>query len=251
MRLGITVFCLAFSSMFADIHLSSQPWIENFLETKASVFAEQVKTEKKCTHQGVFQFSTSPYPECQTDVLIAGNSIKTGKAAIRAEKLVFSDLEGEPFALSFVGEVSKSRETRVRNPAFFEMAKNCLEVGVGAGKHLCVRKEFYTQVFSYLFGGVGTQNASWAQVEVGVQHVLYESHFLRVSFSHVHSFGKDRSFLGFGTIRSRINNISFTYQYRFLNELDLIISLAKRYVDKGPIRSAQVLSLGVSYPISW
>ena len=192
--------------------------------------------------------STSPHPDWQVDAAAAAGSISAGKIAVRAERLVFSDLKDAPFALSLYFQAEKSQKKRAKNPSFFEMTQEAGEVGIGFGKHIYVAEQDYTQLYSYLSGGVG-RRARWGQVEAGLYHSFQAHQAVRCSFSHLISFPHHHIFSGFGTIHTSINAVSLQYIYR-LEALELFVQLSKRWVNQGPLRSAEIYRVGFSFPIS-
>ena len=258
MRTLLAALCLLVpcNQVFSDFTFEAKPWTKSFLETSCSFSLEKIsphfKTKKSCcthpTSQGMALVSASLQPEWQVDVVAAAGSLATGKIAARAERLLLSDLKDSPFALSCFLGVAKSQEERVKNPSFFEMAQETCEAGFGLGKHIYVGKNAYTQAFSYLIGGIG-RRAQWGQLEAGVYHSFFGNQAVRCSLSHVISFPHHHVFHGYGTIRTHVNEISLQYSYR-LDSVEIFLLVAKRWVGKGPLRSAEVYRAGLTYPIS-
>ena len=251
----LSLFCFA---AHAENCFDSRPWTKSFLDTTLSFSLERVSpsrgSKKSCRSnqkgitEGVALFSTAPYPEWQVDVAVAGKSIETGKIAGRAEKLLFSDLQGSPCAVSCVFGLTVAREKRVKKPTFFEMARHAAEGGVGVGKHFYVGKNSYTQVFSYLLGGIG-KGAEWTNIEIGLFHSFFQKHSIRCSLSHLKSFGHYHEFhQGYGSIETQQKLFSFQYTVRF-TEGDLFIRYGKRWLERGPIRSAQTWRIGLSFDL--
>lgn len=238
----------------AETSFSMRPWTKNFLESSFSISMDYLAAHKRTSWQkretsidGLVLFSSAPCPDWQVDLAVAGKSMKTGKGACRVEKLIFSDLQGNPCALSCFLSLMAGQKKRIVNPVFFEMAQYAVETGMGIGKHLYIEKNFYTQAFSYLSAGAG-KCARWGSVEVGLFQSFIEKHTFRCSLSHLKSFAHRQVFQGYGSIRTRQNVLAIQYVNR-CNKVDVFFRYSKRWLAKGPLRSGESWTLGLSWDL--
>jgi hypothetical protein len=258
----VGILLIMASTLHAAPAYEAVPWTKNFLEVRPVVSVEHHSITSrhkwlphhspKQLYQGTAFISAAPYPDWETDIGVTGNSLKDGKLASRVEYQVLSDLKRSPLALTVVGNVCVSAPSRARKPVFFEMASSAGELGIGLGRHFFLRKNAYTQLFSYVLTGIGTHQARWVTGEVGVQQVFYSKHFLRLALCCTHTYGHHSgSFQGFGTVRSIIKSVSVSYAYRFANGIEGRLSYSRKSFEKGCLRGAHAWQASLSLPLSF
>jgi hypothetical protein len=238
----------------------STPWTKSYLETRTVASVERYSASyrgNRFSHtpknrvQGTLFATSAPLQDWEFDLGIQGRSFPTGKIFIRAEHQIASDLEQDPLAVTIVVDGSTSGSQRARHPVYFEMAQHVGQIGLGFGRHLVNQKNAYTQVFGYLFGGLGSSRARFASAEIGVQQVFYKQHFLRLSFSHMKTFGQNHAkFRGIATIRTCVNTIACSYAYRFYSGIEIRLTYLRRMLTRSGIRSSTTYQLSVSLPIA-
>ena len=256
----VALLCCAPICLEASLPDGAVPWTKSFLETKAGVAVERYglathgKRYARSSHtqyDGVLCISSAPVMDWEFDAALFGRSWPTGKFFVRAERQLLSDLEKDPVALTAVVNGFVCGHERSCRPVFFEMARDGCEAGLGVGRHALIRKSMYTQVFSYVFGGMGTSRARWARAEVGVQQVFSQRHTFRLSYEWLKTFGHNGSFQGMGTIRSLCHDITVSYGYRFENGLEAQCSYAKRLIHRRGLQSSSLIRFSVAVPVSF
>lgn len=234
------------------------PWAHNFLEIRPSASVEMLSAKylrnkhKLPTRRylACLGLTGSPYPNWDVDVAVSGASTPTSKFDIRLERQLSSDLERSPLALSVVAHVTSCTHMRAKTPIFFEMARQAAEVGAGVGRHLIIKSHSYTQAFGYILAGIGSRNAKWSSVELGVQQAVY-NHLFRCSFTHLMTFGHAGTFAGIATKSSHSDSISFGYCYRTALGTEWRLSYAFRKVHKISLRNSSCIQFSLSIPLSF
>lgn len=236
------------------------PWTKSFLETRVSgsfdhytisVQGDRFQHVARHKSEGGVYATGSFYPDWEFDIGIQGKSFSTRKFFARAEKQLYSDLEGDLIAATALLQASTCGFERCHSPVFFEMARNCAEGGIGLGRHLVIQKKAYTQVFGYLIGGFGSARARYGRAEVGFQQVFSLQHFIRIAFCHLKTFGDDRhSFRGIGTLRTNVNTCEVSYAYRWDSGIETRLTYIRRMFSKSSLRRASAYLVSVSTPMS-
>lgn len=251
--------CCGLTYLGASLPYEATPWTKSFLETRVSASIERysLSTHKSnfshsphTQYDGSFALSSAPMVDWEFDVGVIGRSWPTWKIFVRAERQLLSDLSDGPVALTAVVNGSACGHERSCRPVFFEMAKNGLEAGFGIGRHLVIKKTAYTQLFSYILGGVGSSRARWTRAEVGVQQVFNRRHSIRLSYEWLKTFGHSGQFHGIGSIRTVSNGASVSYAYRFDNGLEARCSYLYRHLHGEGLQASSGLRLSVSLPLS-
>ena len=256
----IAIICCVTASLGASLPDEATPWTKSFLETKAGAAVERYSLATHgrryartphTQYDGVLFASSAPVADWEFDTALFGRSWPTGKFFVRAERQILSDLERDPVALTAVVDGFLCGHERSYRPVFFEMAKDGCEVGLGIGRHAFIQKSMYTQVFSYVFGGMGTSRARWARAEVGVQQVFSRRHTIRLSYEWLKTFGHSESFHGMGTLRALCHDVAFSYGYRFDNGFQVRCSYAKRLIHRWGLRSSSQVRVSLAIPVSF
>jgi hypothetical protein len=252
-------FVLAFA-VFQHLEASSSsvavPWTKSFLEVRPSVAWESLSVVPRHAHSrrssdGTLLLSSSWYPDLEMDVGLSSSACADTKCSVRLEQQLASDLVNAPIAITAVGAASVSSRARARDLVFFEMAKEEVELGLGFGRHLFTRKETYTQLFGYVFAGLGSQDSRWMSEELGVQQTIM-SHRVRISVARTDTFGRNHGhFHGVGSEKTAFFTGSLSYTYRFATGLELSVSGLRR-VSSGKLfsRASQWL-VSLSFPLSF
>lgn len=248
--------CCALSYVCASLPYEATPWTKSFLETRlvASIerYSAQSHNQKPHTqYDGALVLSSAPIVDWEFDAGIFGRSLPTRKLFARVERQLLSDLAGSPIALTAVLDGSLCGHQRSCRPVFFEMAKNGLEGGLGIGRHLVIQKNAYTQLFSYVLGGVGSSRARWVRSEVGLQQVFFRRHYIRLSYEWLKTFGNANHFHGIGSIRTICNSASVSYAYRFDSGLEARCSYLYHHLHRRGLRAASEIVLSLSVPLSF
>jgi hypothetical protein len=236
------------------------PWTKSYLETRSVVSVDrysldvrnnQFRNTPKHQMQGTLYLSSAPLEDWEFDLGLQGRSLPTGKLFLSAEHQVLSDLYDDPLALTIVVDGSSSGRRRSTDPVFFEMARHVAQGGIGLGKHIFNQKNYYTQIFSYLLGGMGSSRAKYLSAEFGVQHVISQRHLFRISVLHIKTFGPRKGeFHGIGTLHTDVNGVACSYAYRWYNGIECRLSYIRRWVVKSGIRASTTCQVGISIPIS-
>ena len=247
------------ATLGASLPYEATPWTGSYLETKvaASVERYSLSTHKgrygrspHTQYDGAIFVSSAPVIDWEIDAALFGRSLPTRKVFIRAERQLLSDIERSPVALTAVVNGSLSAHERSRRPVFFEMAKNTAEAGFGVGRHLFIRKSTYTQLFSYVLGGVGSSRARWFRAEVGLRQVVFHRHIVRFSYEWLKTYGHERRFRGMGTIRALCHSVNVSYSYCFNNGLEAQCSYVRHLIHSKGLLGASQVRFSVSLPIS-
>jgi hypothetical protein len=248
--------CCALTYVGASLPYEATPWTKSFLETRVAASMERYSASSHAhkphtQYDGALVLSSAPLVDWEFDAGIFGRSLPTRKLFIRAERQLLSDLAGNPIALTAVLDGSLCGHERSCRPVFFEMAKNGLEGGLGLGRHLAIRKNAYTQLFSYVLGGVGSSKGRWVRAEVGLQQVFFRKHYIRLSYEWLKSFGNTDHFHGIGSIRTTCNSASMSYAFKFDSGIEACCSYVYHHLHHRGLRAASELRLSLSLPLSF
>lgn len=246
------------ATLHADASSEATPWTRSFLEARVDLSAQQYRASfnkdrwahaHSFAYDGQISIGASPLEDWGVDLGIQEGEIKARKGFARIERQLYSDLKGDPLACTFVVGGSISSRYRSRQPVYFEMAQNAFETGFGVGRHLFIKKKFYTQLFAYVYGGVGNSRASWGRCEIGVQNVYARRHRVRLAYEGLRTFRSHGRFQGIGTRKIFANGCSALYGYTFDNGIELKCWYTYRRCIGDSLRWVSELRLAVSTPI--
>jgi len=256
-----TLIALVLSSQaYGSFSTWATPWTKSFLEMRldAEIERSHISLRKDSDEYsrnkniGTIIASGAPLPNWEVSALLSGSNTKTRKIAGRIEHQILSDLKISPVSLTTLLELCVATNKRASEPAFFEMAKKYAQVGLGLGRHLGIAHFSYTQLFSYLMGGMSTSFSRWASLEIGLAHTYAEKHSFRASVTHLRSYStKSGPFRGFGGEGGNINSASLGYFYTTSGGLKWKLSYIYRHFQKGVARSNQTARLSLSFPITF
>ena len=248
--------CCALTYVGASLPYEATPWTKSFLETRVAAAVERYATSSHrygphTQYDGVLHLSSAPIVDWEFDAGIFGRSLLTRKFSVRAERQLLSDLTGNPIALTAVVNGSLCGHERSCRPVFFEMAKNGLEGGFGMGRHLAIQKNAYTQLFSYVLGGMGSSKARWFRAEVGLQQVFSRKHYVRLSCEWLRAIGTADRFHGIGTIRTSCPGAGVSYAYRFDSGIEARCSYLYHHLHHRRLREVSQVVCSFSLPLSF
>jgi hypothetical protein len=240
------------SILFPDLQDRATPWTPSYLTASSEFAVDRFSGDSggSSKNQCRYSLKASPLIDWGVDASFMASSIKTPKIALRAERQILCDLTGDPFSATLVASGSLTTLNRAKNPLFFEMSAKTLQAGVGLGRHLFNEKTYYTQIFSYLIGGIGSGAARFATAEVGLQHVYMKRHRFLASVEYLHAspFSHHQR-AGIATREGRALSLGLWYTYQFDSGIAASVGYIKREIHSPLIRSATLVQVQLSLPI--
>ena len=252
------IFCLYASTMFSEVFMREVPWTRDLLSTETAAVLSYQKARSKHMKQYSPRFdvgveaSVVPLTNLEVAAAFLAASPKTPKVAFRVEKQFLCDLCSDKIALTTVGSVEASSRIRAENPVFFEYAPLICSFGLGVGKHLLNKKNYYTQLYGYAFTGIGSHWSSYGSVLLGVQHVYEKKQTVSFSIEAAKSFSSTcHTYAGFATRRGKALSGMIWYTYRFDGGIRAAIGATQRIVFSKYVKNATQITVSCSIPISW